>query len=250
MKHTEYFKLQAKNLFKDYKTKTPYIDKIDGNTYFEYKPKYFDIDAILANYDYDETDFSLMKAQHIIALMAGFNKWADLVKASDIELELAKLLFDNQHKISIDEWEMYIARLGYDNKTFFEPEAQLEIFKAVFANEDGHSSMMPDYRLNIKKQAQEQLQSKDAMPEKYVYRELNGKLKQATIDKQRKAGLGFAPDTMIECIHCGDKFLFKEAKVIKLSSKYTHNPMEYIVCKNYPECDGDLIDFIPVNSKK
>jgi hypothetical protein len=148
MAHIEYFKLQAKNLFKDYKTQTTYIDDVDGNSYYKYDPKYFDIDGIFLDYDRDEENFSLMKAQHLIALMIGFGKWADLLNASDAELELAKLLFDNQDKINIEDWEMYIADAERDNKITFDPESRLEIFKQVFVNVGGHISPFPDYRLN------------------------------------------------------------------------------------------------------
>ena len=89
-----------------------------------------------------------MKAQHIIALMVGFKKWDDLVKASKPELELARLLFDSQHKIGIEDWEMYIAHAERENKTTFDPEARLEIFKTVFADVDGHYNLFPDYRLS------------------------------------------------------------------------------------------------------
>ncbi|WP_424244246.1 hypothetical protein Dip510_001447 [Elusimicrobium posterum] len=244
-KTTEYFKSQAKNLFRDYKTKF-FNQKED---IYDYKPRFFDINQIVLDFDIDEEGkFTLMNAQHIIAVMAGFHKWTDLIKASDVELELAKLLFDNQDKIGIDEWEMYISRLGYDNKTFFQPEEQIEIFKTVFANEDGHSSMTGDYRINVKRKATPQKHPEANISEKELYVELKGKAKQAAIDKQRKAGLGFAPDTKIECLHCGEKFLFQEAKVSKLKSKHKHNPLEYIVCKNFPKCDGDLIDFMPVKS--
>ncbi len=146
MTQIAYFKRQAKNLFKDYKTKTPYIDNVDGNSYYKYDPKYFDIDGILIDYDYDEDDFSLMKAQHIIALMIGFDKWADLLKASEAELELAKLLFDNQDKIGIEDWKMYIAAAEPDNKITFDPETRIVIFKQVFLN--GGNFKNSDYRLN------------------------------------------------------------------------------------------------------
>jgi hypothetical protein len=148
MRPIEYFKLQAKNLFRDYKTQSSYIDDVDGNSYYKYDPAYFDIDAIFVDYDWDEENFSLMKAQHLIALMAGFRKWTDLLKASETEMELAKLLFDNQDKISLDEWEMYIAGAEDDNKTTFDPASRIEIFKQVFVNVEGHSSPFPDYRLN------------------------------------------------------------------------------------------------------
>ena len=148
MTQIAYFKRQAKNLFKDYKTKTPYIDNVDGNSYYRYDPKYFHIDSILLDYDVDEENFSLMKAQHIIAHMIGFYKWADLLKASEAELELAKLLFDNQDKIHLENWEMYIAGAERDNKTTFDPESRLDIFKLVFLNGGDFENQFLDYRLN------------------------------------------------------------------------------------------------------
>lgn len=77
-----------------------------------------------------------MKAQHIIANMVGFSKWAELVKAPEPELELAKLLFDNQDSVSLDDWKMYIISMERDNKTMLHPETKLEIFKQVFLDEE------------------------------------------------------------------------------------------------------------------
>lgn len=139
MTHIEYFKLQAKNLFRDYKTQTSYIDDVDGNTYYKYAPKFFDIDGIILAYDFDEDNLSLMKLQHIIAQMLGFEKWADLSKASNAELELAKQLFDNQDKIFLEDWEMTYGE--------YDTELQLEIFKQILLNIDEHYNPFPDYRL-------------------------------------------------------------------------------------------------------
>lgn len=133
MTHTEFFKLQAKNLFKDFQTKKKSQDASIGD--YEYDPKYFDIEGIILYFDIDEEDFSLMKAQHIIANMVGFTKWAELVKATEPELELAKLLFDNQDRVSLDDWKMYIIGTERDNKTIFDPDTRLEIFKLVFLDE-------------------------------------------------------------------------------------------------------------------
>lgn len=146
MTHIAYFKRQAKNLLKDYKTKTPYLDKLGGNSYYKYDPKYFDIDGILVAFNYNEDDFCLMKAQHIIALLGGFDKWADLSKASEPELELAKAIFDNPDKINIDDWEMYIAYAERENKTTFDSESKLKILKHVFLN--GEPLYPCPYRLN------------------------------------------------------------------------------------------------------
>jgi hypothetical protein len=149
MTHIKYFKLQAKNLFKDYKTKSPHFDNAIDDYLYEYNPKYFDIEEIILAYDLDEDDFTLMNAQHIIARIVGFSKWTDLLKASEIELELAKLLFDNQHKISVDDWQMYIARAERDNNQGFDPESRLGIFKHVFLNGNFENHIV-DYRLNKK----------------------------------------------------------------------------------------------------
>ena len=147
MTHIEFFKLQAKNLFRDYQTKKSSFDQVIGDYLYEYDPKYFDIESIILYFDIDEEDFSLMKAQHIIAMIIGFRKWTDMLKASEPELELAKLLFDNQDKVSAEDWEMYIWGTERDNNITFDPDTRLEIFKQVFVNVEGHVSTFPDYRL-------------------------------------------------------------------------------------------------------
>lgn len=148
MSHIDFFKLQAKNLFRDYKTQTT----VDG--LYTYSPKYFDIESIFCDYHdffdtdgWDEGNLTLMKIQHFFSYMLGFKKWADLVNASEAELELAKLLFDNQHKIHREDWETYVASTELDNNTIFDAEDRVEIFKHVFAHVDGHHSTFCDYRL-------------------------------------------------------------------------------------------------------
>ena len=94
MNYIEFFKLQAKNLLRDYKTQEVYQD--GEFELFRYKPKYFDVEAIFgdfgnlrsifADYYCDEIDFKLGNAQHIIALLVGFNKWSDLINAKEQEL--------------------------------------------------------------------------------------------------------------------------------------------------------------------
>ena len=146
MSPIDYFKLQAKKLFKDYKTQTV-VDEGDF-TYFTYSPTFFDIDQIFIDYDWDEENFSLMKAQHLFAMMIGFNSWSDFLNAPRAEQELAKLLWDNQHKISLPDWEMYLLRAEAMNGEKFRPETKLEVFRAVFAEVEGHHNPFLDYRLN------------------------------------------------------------------------------------------------------
>ncbi|WP_256009894.1 hypothetical protein [Desertivirga xinjiangensis] len=93
-----------------------------------------------------------MKAQHYIARLAGSRKWTDMLKASPFALELSKLLFDNMHKISVIEWEIYISVEERDKGFEFDDEFKLDIFKAVFDERDGHQSDGLDYRIGRKKE--------------------------------------------------------------------------------------------------
>lgn len=133
MKTIDYFKLQAKNLFKDFKTQKPVFDEGINDYLNQYTPKYFDIDKIVLDFDIDEDKFSLMNAQHIIANLAGFEKWGTILKSSSKELELSKMLFDNQHMVDVVSWSDYIAYAEEMNQVKFNTETKLEIFKeAVF----------------------------------------------------------------------------------------------------------------------
>ena len=149
MDHIEYFKLQAKNLLKDYKTR--YFNTEEG--FYEYRPIFFDIANVFLDLELndDESDFSftLMNAQHVIAQLAGFSNWSVLLKATSAELELAHLLFDNAHKISLEEWEWYIADAERMNNTEFNNEIKLDIFKQVFLSWDKHRSDYTPYRFDL-----------------------------------------------------------------------------------------------------
>lgn len=150
MKPLDYFKLQAKNLFKDYKTKKPVFDEIIKKYLYEYTPKYFDVDGIVCDWDLDEDNFTLMKAQHVIAQMVGFDKWAELINASEVELELAKLLFDNQDKVYLEDWLMYLDSVE-DQIGLLDDESKLDLFKEVHLKQESEfHNPWPDYRLHKK----------------------------------------------------------------------------------------------------
>jgi radical SAM superfamily enzyme with C-terminal helix-hairpin-helix motif len=147
MNTIDYFKLQAKNLHKDFKTKTPVFDKTINDFLCEYKPKYFEIDMIISDFDIDEKNFSLMNAQHVIAKIANFDKWATLLKATPAELELAKLLYDHQDKIDLIGWKFYIADAQSMNETELDAEIQVEIFKQVVVEENIFDLVIESYLL-------------------------------------------------------------------------------------------------------
>lgn len=136
MNTIDYFKLQAKNLHKDFKTKTSVVDKTTTAFLYEYTPKYFDVEMIISDFDIDEENFSLMNAQHVIAKIANFDKWASLLKASPAELELTQLLYDHQNKIDLIGWQFYIADAQSMNEDELDAEIQVEIFKQMVIEED------------------------------------------------------------------------------------------------------------------
>ncbi|MFN3299065.1 MAG: hypothetical protein ACK41Z_02625 [Sediminibacterium sp.] len=136
MNTIDYFKLQAKNLLRDFKTKTPVLDKTSSAFLYEYTPKYFDIEMIISDFNIDEENFSLMNAQHVIAKIANFDNWSELLKASTAELELSKLLYDNQNRIDQVGWEFYIADAQAMNETKLDAEIQVDIFKQVVVEEN------------------------------------------------------------------------------------------------------------------
>lgn len=136
MNTIDYFKLQAKNLLRDFKTKTPVIDKTTTAFLYEYNPQYFDIEMIISDFNIDEENFSLMNAQHVIAKIANFDKWSELLKAATAELELAKLLYDHQNRVDLVGWKFYIADAQSMNEIELDAEIQVDIFKKVVVEEN------------------------------------------------------------------------------------------------------------------
>lgn len=136
MNTIDYFKLQAKNLLRDFKTKVPVLDKTTTAFLYEYTPKYFDIELIITNFSIDEENFTLMNAQHIIAKIANFENWSELLIASTAELELAKLLYDHQNRIDLVGWKFYIADAQSMNAIELDAEIQVDIFKKMVVEEN------------------------------------------------------------------------------------------------------------------
>jgi hypothetical protein len=208
MTHLEYFKLQAKNLHKDYATQ--FFDKDEG--VYDYDQKYFDVNQIVLDFDIDEkSKFSLMNAQHIIANMVGFDKWTDLVKAPNNKLGEARKLLENHENNQHNATGFWGTDLidGHD-RTFYQ-------------HDNGERDV------------------------KY-HEELTGQEWQAGIDECRENGMGFDPDAIVECLHCGKRFPFGEVKVRRVKKEYNNgveDDFKEIVCKHYPECNGNLLDIMP-----
>ena len=123
MDYIKYFKSQAKKFYKDFKTQ---YTKENDNIY-SYKPKFWpDIDDIIVSFDIGEDDFSLMKAQHIVAYLADFDNWNELIHANNYQLEIGYYLLEHRNNNALDTWQWYESQLdGIDDF------GKLDIFKQV-----------------------------------------------------------------------------------------------------------------------
>ena len=142
MKHINYFKSEAKKLLKDLKTRT--FEQIEGEEFGVYNypnTKFFDVNAITSVYDFDESrEPTLMSAQHMIAVMAGFKSWDDLIKAPPKTREMLALIFENQNIFSLEDWIMYAESTieqFYPNRQDFDIDLQMAIYKAMVEEANG-----------------------------------------------------------------------------------------------------------------
>ena len=175
MTNIEFFKQQAKNLFKDYNTRV--YNENEG--FYEYSPRFFnDIDEILDIFHIGEEDsFTLMNAQHIIARLSGFYKWSELINASEPALELGRLLLINRidyqmkqgyftnlvESMIVADWKIY----EQENLKDLDDESKLEVFKKVFLEkESAKNNKRPKIRFNFKDAVNPQDMLKKIMREK------------------------------------------------------------------------------------
>lgn len=123
MDYIKYFKSQAKKFYKDFPTQyTKENDYI-----YSYKPKFWpNIDDIIVTFDIDEDDFSLMKAQYIVAYLAGFENWNELIHANIYKLEIGYYLVEQRYNNALDTWQWYEPQLDV-----IDDFGKLDIFKQV-----------------------------------------------------------------------------------------------------------------------
>ena len=195
-----------------------------------------------------------MNAQHVIAQLAGFSNWSALLNATKAELEFAHLLYDNAHKISLEEWDWYIADTESMNHTTFNNETKLEIFRQVFLNSDEHRSDFVPYRIDLEEKwnsiSVNLTQNNNNLNFEEMYIELNEQEKMAAIKDHQEQGLGFQLEEIVECLHCGDRYKYRDVKAIRMNLQYrSDDDFDQIVCKNFPKCNGSIIDLMPIENR-
>lgn len=220
-------KKQAKYLVKDWETRkvNPGTDEDwDGEPYV-YDSEYFEMRNVV--YFFEITDgFGLQKAQHIIAQMAGFSKWDDLQKANEDELALARIRFLHLTPYFADVWNRYCRTIKWD---LIPIEARFPIIK----------SRMYNCKNDFLKSQQ------------FVDEVLYGKEKEVALQNELDIFPNHSnPEAMVECIHCGRTYRNNEVTVIHEYGFGIYGKHDSIACKYYPECDGTLIDLIPIPNTK
>lgn len=221
MKNLDYFKKQAKYLVKDWETRkvNPGTDEDWEGEPYVYDGEHFEMLSIVNFFGVDD-DFGLQKAQHIIAQMAGFKKWDDLQNADEDELALAKIRFLHLDPTDEEIWDRYCRKIGWDHSPF---EARFPLIKDEMYNKKN------DF-----------LKSNQFVDEK-----LYGKEREIALQKQlNKIPFISDPETTVRCIHCGQSFKSKELLVVHEYGFTSYSERDFAVCKNYPKCDGTLIDMM------
>ena len=67
-----------------------------------------------------------------------------------------------------------------------------------------------------------------------------GHTKEAELQRGIEAFPHLNMTAKVHCIHCDQEYVFNEAKVVQ----FPEDDEPLIMCKNYPECDGSLIDMM------
>ena len=99
----DYFKRQAKNLLKDQRTRV-WNEQVG---FYDYSPRFFDVDQIFLSFGlFDDEEPCLQRSQHLIALIAGFKEWSDLINCDPEELAFRKLVFENQNFLCWEDWSI------------------------------------------------------------------------------------------------------------------------------------------------
>lgn len=136
MDSIRFFKAQSKLLYKDYKTR--YFNEKEN--IYAYKPIHYDIGSIFQTFGFQDHEFVLQKAQHLIARMAGFNKWNELIIASEPELDLAK---SHLQKFQIKQDKQHWEGTNIDKQDINSPsDRKVKYFSAL--DEDGNLIYIDD----------------------------------------------------------------------------------------------------------
>lgn len=221
MPHLEFFKKEAKNLFKDWQTQSITTGS-DGKISYHYDSKFYDVDSLFQFFEWDDKDRQeqiLARAQHLLAKIAGYKNWNELIYSSETEQELAELMLRHcKNSEALIDW---VQTLEYTNIGEYGVEAVLDYAKQYFELGDRKEIVnLPTDKITI----------------------LSGKLKLAEFNnfsaENNPEGI-LRKDSTVHCTVCNKDFNFSQSKVIRDNDK----KQTLVVCKNYPSCKGTYLDY-------
>ena len=214
MSNLDFFKKQAKNFFKDWKTRKPTISEF-GMQYYEYDSKFFDVGSlILLAEASDKESFSLMKAQYLIAKMVGFKNWNELVNASEKELLLAEILLRHFYDESdIWDWENALIFVGKEESDIDEKIKFARLYYEDYKTGENSGDKIETPRLSDKQ------------------------LHEIALAKAKPDFEGLKLTSSVVCPHCFQEFYFRDADVAIDSE----TDELFVCCKN---CGYDAYSFI------
>ena len=132
MPHLEFFKKEAKNLFKDWQTQSITTGS-DGKISYHYDSKFYDVDSLFQFFEWDDKDRQeqiLARAQHLLAKIAGYKNWNELINSSETEQELAELMLRHcKNSEALIDW---VQTLEYTNIGEYGVETVLDYAKQYF----------------------------------------------------------------------------------------------------------------------
>ena len=132
MSHVDFFRKQAKNFLKDWRTQKKMEE--EGFSYYVYEWKYYHIGDLFDYFELsnaDREDKKLVRAQHYIAKMVGFKTWNDLIHAPEKELKLAAYILRHiKSSYHIEDWKDALSHSGIKKK---DPEALLDYAKQYYS---------------------------------------------------------------------------------------------------------------------
>lgn len=221
MSHLDFFRKQAKNFLKDWQTQTKTVES-DGFISYSYDWKFYDVGDLFFYYEFndaDEQDIKLARAQHLIAKMAGFKKWNELIHATETEQELAELLLRRFKDASdVQNWE---EALMFSGAAQYGTEAILAYARHYY--ELGDAKEIVNF-------AADKITVLQGKPRGDALRQFD--------DEHNPAG-SLRTDSVVFCMHCKKSFDFKRSKVIQDNDRH----LTMVVCKNYPSCRGTYLDY-------
>ena len=134
-----------------------------------------------------------MNAQHLLSNLVGFNSWNELIKATDVQLEIAKIkltcfTIDDYNPSKIDDYEFWVSKAEEYNDTQFDDETLLALARYYILGEELQN--VPEAH------------AKPTEPE--IYEEIE-------IKKHDEHPV------LVESLHCGERFLSNETKLQKVA---------------------------------